>query len=147
MLSDREKWKASNWDGLFESAFRNYLTANRGWNPQLNDQDIFNAVLASDKELKKMLYILPCEWNVQFHARLNTLIACLKTAFLNSSDLKLNEVPLNCDESRKKHVFACPKRAKVVHFMAQSYTIASEIFGYYTSFWHSFNQLSWNTVF
>lgn len=40
---------------------------------KLNDQDIFNVVFALHPG---MLRVLSCDWNVQYHARLNTMMAC-----------------------------------------------------------------------
>jgi hypothetical protein len=43
------------------------------WSVKLNDQDIFNVVFALHPG---MLRVLSCDWNVQYHARLNTMMAC-----------------------------------------------------------------------
>jgi hypothetical protein len=54
-------------------SFSGDVSSNYIWNAKLNDQDIFNAFLSI---LPNYLHILPCEWNVQFHARINTAIIC-----------------------------------------------------------------------
>ena len=88
--------------------------------------------------------ILPCEWNVQFHARINTIIECLPAANISGRNLTFAHIPLNCPQSELKKIFACNKKAKVLHFMAQSYKeYISEYLLYYSSFWRSYNEMSW----
>lgn len=58
---------------------RNYSasTSTRGssirWKALLNDQDIFNTIFGI---FPGQWRVLNCSWNVQFHARLNSLISC-----------------------------------------------------------------------
>ena len=47
------------------------------WEAQMNDQDLFNAALTVAPQHFR---ILPCAWNVQFHARLNTVMLCAHRA-------------------------------------------------------------------
>ena len=49
------------------------------WAAQMNDQDLFNAALTVAPQHFR---ILPCAWNVQFHARLNTVMLCAHRALL-----------------------------------------------------------------
>ena len=96
------------------------------WTAKLNDQDLLNVFYTHRPEL---LYVLPCEWNVQYHARLNTLLHCgspvvkgllsLESASLPSRGVTVDRVPLNCAASRERRLYACPRRAKVLHYMAQ----------------------------
>ena len=67
-----DRMKEIDWPSLFVQTFIEYRGGSN-WKAQLNDQDIFNAVFTM---LPQHLYILPCEWNVQLHARLNSILFC-----------------------------------------------------------------------
>ena len=58
-----------------------------GWVPQLNDQDVFNAVFA---KLPAAVHALPCEWNLQYHAYMAQMRICGENQ------------PLNCDAALQK---------------------------------------------
>ena len=45
------------------------------WEAKLNDQDVFNAIMTL---IPHYYYILPCQWNIQLHARINTFSYCLE---------------------------------------------------------------------
>ena len=111
----------------------NNINNNKPWVAKLNDQDLFNVYFYYNV---KELYILPCEWNIQVHARLNTFIACasdtIKPLIMSRNQqqqqqlqpvgiIKANMVPLNCEASKKKELFVCTNRVKVLHYMAQVY--------------------------
>lgn len=120
------------------------------WMAKLNDQDLFNVYFIYKPYT---LYILPCEWNVQFHARLNSFISCAADTIkplLEKHELRYpvmaSRVPLNCPASIEKHVFVCSKRAKVLHYMAQSYAVYSDVLQYYANFWNTYVSLSWNII-
>ena len=125
------------------------------WMAKLNDQDLFNVYFIYKPYA---LYILPCEWNVQFHARLNTFISCaadtIKPILTDRTDgpykpgnVSASLVPLNCQSSLKKHVFVCTEPAKILHYMAQTYKVYSDVLQYYPNYWDMYVKLSWNDVF
>ena len=93
--------------------------SDKKWEAKQNDQDILNVVM----ELRPSWFrVLPCEWNVQFHARINSISKCLPTflpsivtdamatytaatssdafvsqrQFLLQANLRFSDVPLNC---------------------------------------------------
>ena len=155
-----------NWTNLIIKSIIDYKSIQDSigipnWEAELNDQDIFNIIILQFSEL---FLILPCEWNVQFHARMNTLIKChhhiIDNFNINSDNnnnnynsnnwrdyfrenyVDLNNIPYNCEESRKSSIFVCEKKAKVIHFMAQSYKNGIYNFAhYYSFFWESYNDL------
>lgn len=133
------------------------------WDARLNDQDIYNVVFSLHPELVR---ILPCEWNVQLHARINSLIYChldmpgrresLKEKplhghppsdylFFQSNQRRLDDVDLNCAESRRKKIFVCPKKAKVLHFMSGTYNSYNFLL-YYSFYWDMYKLLSWTLL-
>jgi len=124
------------------------------WSASLNDQDVFNAFFSQHPGA---LYILPCEWNVQYHARLNSFIACsadvVKSRLAErdasggtSGAITASMVPLSCPESDAREIAVCPGKAKILHYMAQTYTIYSDFLQYYNGFWKTFAGLSWNII-
>ena len=110
------------------------------WEPSLNDQDIFNVFFKTNSS---MLRMLPCEWNVQFHARLNTIIQCID--YTENSDYRFSSIPKNCGNTVNKNIFVCDKQPKILHFMAQSYK-DYDFFEYYSSFWSDYKSLSWTDI-
>lgn len=114
----------------------------KNWAPRLNDQDIFNVFF---KYGSNLLRILPCEWNVQFHARLNTIIQCLD--FPNEDEsYRFGSIPKTCANSVNSNIFACEKQPKILHFMAQSYRDYSFL-EFYSNFWSDYKSLSWSDIF
>ena len=81
------------------------------WNPQLNDQDIFNAVFTMRPEL---VHVIDCRWQLQFHAFQEHRRLCDGAPFFNEYDF-------SCPASKQAGMFLCKKNPGVVHFMAQSY--------------------------
>lgn len=139
--------KSHNWLLMLDSKFEEFLSTRDGWYPKLNDQDVFNAVFSIQPDAFR---VLSCDWNVQIHARINTLIACSKGIDFhwysnNGMPVRFEDIPLNCVESERRKIFSCTKKAKILHFMAQSYK-AFDAFQYYSHFWRTYEQLSW-TVF
>lgn len=98
-----------------------------GWNPQLNDQDIFNALFSVRPEL---IFTLPCQWNLQFHAFTEQMRVC-------DSDISR----ANCDEARRLGMFLCRRRPAVLHFMASSYKSKMSIPSYYQEFYMAMAKL------
>jgi hypothetical protein len=104
---------------------------------------------------------LPCEWNVQLHARLNSIILCQNKAnndnnnnnnnSTNKSNTNTNkyssisDIPYNCNNSRSNNIFVCTKQAGVIHFMAQSYRNYNFL-SYYEHFWDLYDKLSWYII-
>lgn len=145
------------------STFRNSID-DWSWEAKLNDQDIFNVVFAL---MPKFVTILPCEWNVQLHARTNTLIYCHMDIpgrrhfavanhtiirdggsdhqFFKDRNLKFADVSLNCPESIEKKIFVCTRKAKVLHFMAGTY-MDYNFLSYYAFHWDMYKDLSWNII-
>jgi hypothetical protein len=63
------------------------------------------------------------------------------------STRRFEDIPLNCPESRRRRIFVCEKRCKVLHYMAQSYaTYIDAYIGYYGGFWQVFGQMSWTVI-
>jgi hypothetical protein len=159
---------AWTWSGLAVRAIRCLQTYQSKWTVKLNDQDIFNVILTYHPSL---LNILPCRWNVQYHARLNSILACMPgTAAIKyeesyrhrqkeqveiSSTIStatpplpffVSDVPSNCDKSIQQNVFMCDSKASILHFMAQSYKAGGSGLGFYNGFWRIYEQLSWNML-
>ena len=147
-----------DWSTYLVRELRRYISKHEGWRPQLNDQDIFNALADSDGSI---MHILPCEWNVQMHARINSIIYCASELFLQSTNgevpsdlmeffsntsLSIGDIPLNCDESARRGVFVCERRARVLHFMAGSHSVDNAFMQYYAGFWRAYADLGWNLL-
>lgn len=160
------------------------------WTARLNDQDIFNVYLTEHHPNR--LFVLPCQWNVQHHARLNTMVACAEDAIvplmqqqqqqldsagagphvangsiIDGIPLIPSVVPLNCDRSIAAEVFACecgsetlspeefsllnnnyPQETavKVLHYMAQSYSVDDRFLNYFTGYWGWYSRLDWAEI-
>ena len=130
------------------------------WDAKLNDQDIFNVVFSMQPDLMK---ILPCEWNVQLHARINSLIYChldmpgrreyrnqptankVIPPFFDTNYRRLDDVNLNCPELNRMKIFVCSKQAKVLHFMAGTYNNYNFML-YYSYYWDMYKALSWTLI-
>lgn len=128
------------------------------WEPKLNDQDVFNALMLYQPQ---WFSILPCSWNIQFHARINSLLHCTpeilyqkqvwdaqnssETDFFQTMGMTLEDIPLSCENSRRHNIFVCEDRAKIIHYMAKSYRNNHQ-FHYYDGVWEFFEMLSWNFV-
>ena len=93
------------------------------WEPRLNDQDVFNAVLSRKPEMGG---VFDCSWNLQYHAYMNAKRVCEEEGGGG----------VNCDKSEGLGLFVCRKRAKVAHFMAGSYKRGGGV--YYSQFWQSY---------
>mmetsp|Transcript_24726 Transcript_24726/g.32284 ORF Transcript_24726/g.32284 Transcript_24726/m.32284 type:complete len:604 (-) Transcript_24726:168-1979(-) len=123
MLFNLTRMKEHNWEDVWHQNFAQFLKhQEEGWMPTLNDQDVFNAVLAISPHLGT---ILPCEWNLQYHAYMNSVRVCGRDT-------------LNCQAALDQGIFVCPRHPNVVHFMAGSYKGSSQ---YYNSFWPVYKDL------
>uniref|UniRef100_A0A7S2DKV1 Uncharacterized protein n=2 Tax=Octactis speculum TaxID=3111310 RepID=A0A7S2DKV1_9STRA len=119
MMFNVTRMEAMGWETHWRSELREFVREQpREWVPKLNDQDIFNAVLSRNPSWATHI---PCEWNLQYHA------------FMNSH--RLCSEQLNCDASLEKGIFVCPRKPSLVHFMGQSYKATDR--SYYTTFWES----------
>jgi lipopolysaccharide biosynthesis glycosyltransferase len=119
----------AGWEDLWRSELEAFIRASEeGWAPRLNDQDVFNAVFSRRPELAANF---DCSWNLQYHAFMNSARLCGGRG-------------LNCEESIVTDMFVCPKRPKVVHFMAGSYKQSSA--QYYSQFWDSFRKLDMGLI-
>merc|ERR1711865_1279259 len=65
------------------------------WNPQLNDQDIFNAVFTMRPEL---VHVIDCRWQLQFHAFQEHRRLCDGAPFFNEYDF-------SCPASKQAGMF------------------------------------------
>lgn len=66
--------------------------------------------------------------------------------FLDNYEVYTDDVPRNCEESRDKNIFLCEKKpAKVIHFMAKSYSEDTGL-NYYKGFWKHYESLPWSLV-
>jgi hypothetical protein len=118
---------------------------------------VFNAVFTV---VPQHLMILPCEWNHQLHARLNTFAYCagelISSHQLSHGHQQVNishdivkyveDIPLNCERSASHNMFVCESRAKILHFMAQTYQ-DYDFVRYFSQFWKMYQKLAWNLVF
>ena len=143
-----------DWKSYLCQQTQQYLQMYPGWVPQLNDQDVFNALAEGDSSI---VHILPCEWNVQIHARINSIIYCageiIRGAstpnlmdYFSSRRLSVGDIPLNCDESARREIFVCERRASVLHYMGGSHTVEHGFMQYYSGFWKAFADLRWNLL-
>jgi hypothetical protein len=52
-----------HWEEYLDTGLKQFIGKQpEGWSPELNDQDVFNAVFTSHPQL---VLPLPCEWNLQ----------------------------------------------------------------------------------
>ena len=108
-----------NWESVWQNSFQEFLRSKpAGWYPQLNDQDVFNAVFTR-APYTSLIRTIPCEWNLQYHAYLAQLRHCA-------------DARLNCPKLLEQGIFVCPRPPAVVHFMvlqfAQSFTRTLQMF-------------------
>jgi len=154
MMLDLARMHTRGWEAMMYSALDSFRhTHSPSWQPKLNDQDVFNAVLTVHPQLFRPL---PCEWNVQIHARINTMLACmdgilppdraLALEHFSSAAITVEAVPLNCEAAVQRQVFACERRAKILHFMAQAHSGDYSFLRYYAGFWEVFKSLSWQVL-
>jgi hypothetical protein len=135
----------NNCDSTSNSACMDSSVPSAIWSAKYNDQDIFNLLYTLHAYL---FHILPCEWNIQYHARLNSIIYCNHYINWNTDNIlhTLNEIPLNCKESRQKHFFVCPREPKVLHYMASSYSVDGSYLMYFNGYWNMYEKLNWNIL-
>jgi len=123
ILLDLKKMRQKQWQMTWHQNFRQFLeNQGKGWSPTLNDQDVFNAVFSVSPQL---LHILPCEWNLQYHAYMNSIRLC-------------GPESLNCEAALHQNVYVCPRHPKIVHFMAGSYNASPQ---FYNSFWKVYKDM------
>lgn len=120
----------------------NYSDNDMKWEPRLNDQDIFNVFFKSNGHI---LRILSCDWNIQLHARINTIIQCLDYPTNGDNTYRFSKIPKKCANSINNNIFVCEKQPKCVHFMAQSY-IDYDFLEFYSGFWLNYKTLSWSDI-
>ena len=105
----------NTFEKLYYESLHDFLMIEREtdpeWNPQLNDQDIFNAMFTMRPEL---VHTIDCKWQLQFHAFQEHRRLCDGQSFFNKYDH-------SCPDSIKSNMFLCKKSPGIVHFMAQSY--------------------------
>ena len=70
------------------------------WEAKQNDQDVFNAVMTLRPQWFR---VLPCAWNVQFHARLNSVTKCIHTLFPTANS-SINGDPLGISPSTNSKI-------------------------------------------
>ena len=147
-----ERYAGDTWLTTATHSVNTFRESQPGWTVKLNDQDIFNVLFTYQPH---MLKLLDCSWNVQYHARLNTLLACygeLEAQLLekNTTIRSMTQVPLNCAASRARKMFVCEKTARVLHFMASSYSSGTgEGLGalrYYQNAWDYYAKMEWMVI-
>ena len=122
MMFNISRMEAAGWEARWKGELRAFIESKgREWVPKLNDQDIFNAVISRNPQWAAPL---PCEFNLQYHAYMNSRRIC-----------EAQGEALNCEAALQKGIFVCPRHPSVVHFMSQSY-LGSDL-SYYQSFWHA----------
>ena len=125
------------WHSLIEKSLAKYIKmqANldveaESWNPQMNDQDVFNSIFSLHPE---KVYALPCQYNIQFHAFQEHLRVC---GMDNTNNIE-------CNAAKDAGMFLCRRKPAIVHFMAQSYRDTGEMGkSYYSGFWQAMNDLN-----
>ena len=121
MMFNISRMEAADWEARWRGELRSFIESKGdGWEPKLNDQDIFNAAISRNPQWAAPL---PCEWNLQYHAYMNARRICQGGG------------TLNCEAALRRGIFVCPRRPSLVHFMSQSY-LGSDV-SYYQNFWHA----------
>jgi hypothetical protein len=114
-----EQYFNNTFEQMYYESLTDFLMIEREtdplWNPQLNDQDIFNAMFTMRPEL---VHTIDCKWQLQFHSFQEHRRLCDGQSFFNTYDY-------SCPESIKSNMFLCKKSPGLVHFMAQSYMTKS----------------------
>ena len=140
MLNFTRMGWGDGWHALIERSLGQFLeTRNEdeketeSWNPQMNDQDIFNSIFSLHP---RYVFPLPCQWNLQFHAFQEQVRMC-------GADTS----KLDCPTAKAEGMFLCRRRPAVVHFMAQSYRVLDHGMGsvatdYYSNFWRAMDDLN-----
>jgi len=128
---------SSSWEGAWMNELREFVKVektnnNIDWTPRLNDQDVFNAVFSRRTD---WLRIIPCKWNLQYHAAMNSARLCGET----------DDGSIYCDKAKEKGIFLCKSRPSVVHFMAGSYKKVGRSF-YYSIFWAAYEEMDLGMV-
>jgi hypothetical protein len=137
MLNFERMGRGDGWQSLVEKSISKYIKMKadldlevESWNPQMNDQDIFNSIFSLNPEL---VYALPCQYNIQFHAFQEHLRMC---GMDNTNNIE-------CDEAKNTGMFLCKRRPAIIHFMAQSYRDQGQLGkSYYSGFWQAMKQLN-----
>ena len=123
-----------SWNDTLTAGIHEFLARERAfdpeWNPQLNDQDIFNSLFTVRPEL---VHTIPCEWNLQYHAYQEHQRIC--------GEVANGGLVGDCDESRRMNMFMCRRPPAVVHFMAQSYRTKPTGLSYYLDFYRAMERL------
>ena len=162
MLLHLQKMQLINFSDILIDGIKEFkLMYDLNWEAKLNDQDIFNALFSM---YPQYMHILPCHWNIQIHARINSLIYCNQNIpgrklfqstmidssaydyeFFNQYERKISQVPLNCKESVKNNIFVCTQPAKILHFMAQTYRHYNFL-DFYPNLWDNYSKMQWNSI-
>jgi len=153
VMLDLAKLRALQWPTLWRAELRRWLSlrqqatdgaANDGsgagsggpaaaaapaWQPELNDQDVFNAVLTLRPELA---YTIPCAWNLQYHAFMTSQRLCSSDEPGAIGSDRSDRGP-NCAAMVAERMFVCAARPAVVHYMTRSYLLKEP--PYFTSHW------------
>ena len=109
MLNFERMGRGDGWQSLVEKSISKYIKMKadldlevESWNPQMNDQDIFNSIFSLNPEL---VYALPCQYNIQFHAFQEHLRMC---GMDNTNNIE-------CDEAKNTGMFLCKRRPAIIH--------------------------------
>merc|ERR1719238_2297597 len=125
-MLELQRMRATGWESKWRAAFESWVEEQPGgWRPNLNDQDVFNAVFA---KVPSAVHVLPCEWNLQYHAYMASVRICG-----NSGGEQRGAHSMNCDAALARGIFVCPRPPAIVHFMAQSYRSATP--SYFSEYW------------
>ena len=136
MAFDKKRLLEVDWKALWRAKLHEFIElrkSNHGeedWEPNLNDQDIFNAIFTLSPELAGNF---GCSWNWQYHA------------FMNVNRLCEREWEV-CERAAepKENMFLCRERVNVVHFMAGSYRQNERKF--LSSMWEGFHGVGWDAI-
>ena len=136
MAFDKKRMLEVGWEALWKAKLHEFIELRRSshheedWEPNLNDQDIFNAIFTLSPELAGNF---GCSWNWQYHA------------FMNVNRLCEREWEV-CEKATepKENMFLCKEKVKVVHFMAGSYRQNERKF--LSSMWEGFEGIQWDAI-
>ena len=129
MLFNATRMQAVGWEALWRGEFAAFAAAQPpGWQPLLNDQDVFNAVFERRPDL---CALLACRWNLQYAAHANAVRLCSKDGG-------------NCDALARESMFTCDAQPAIVHFNSQAYRRSAGEF--YSGYWGATEKMSMGMV-
>ena len=136
--SAAEQQQHTAWGTWWRARLRGFVARGGGtWRPVLNDQDVLNAALALAAPAEgvdaTVLFTVPCEWQLQYHAYLEEVRFCGEDGGGEGSEARATFAGFSCSAAAQRGAFLCRRAPALVHYMASSYRVASP--SYYTEFW------------